>query len=201
MMDNIKIFKHSSVKIDNIYIDPYKIDGIYNDAKYIFITHNHYDHYSKKDIDKIVNKDTIFIIPLSMKDDYTYHNEVIYVEPNMEYIVNDIAFKTLPMYNIDKEFHKREYNWCGYNICINNLWYYLIGDSDNIPEISKVKCNYIFIPIGGTYTMDVYEAIECLKNLTYDYVIPYHYGDIVGKLELGNYIKNVIGNRCVLKIK
>lgn len=200
MMDNIKIFKHSSVKIDNIYIDPYKIDGIYNDAKYIFITHNHYDHYSKKDIDKIVNKDTIFIIPLSMKDDYTYHNEVIYVEPNMEYIVNDIAFKTLPMYNIDKEFHKREYNWCGYNICINNLWYYFVGDSDDIPEIHNIKCDYIFIPIGGTYTMNVNEAIECLKTVDYKYVIPYHYGTIVGNIELGNYFKNKIGERCILKI-
>ena len=36
-----------------IYIDPYKVYKAYNDADLIFITHNHYDHYSEEDIDKV----------------------------------------------------------------------------------------------------------------------------------------------------
>ena len=44
MIDNIKVITHSSIKIDgekNIYIDPFKIDKKFNDADYVFITHNH----------------------------------------------------------------------------------------------------------------------------------------------------------------
>lgn len=200
MKNDIKIFKHSSVKINDIYVDPYKIDNYYNDAKYIFITHNHYDHYSLEDIDKVINDKTIVIMPFSMKADYNYKNEVIYVEPNMDYVIDNIKFSTIPMYNINKEFHKKEYNWCGYNICIDDIYYYFVGDSDDIPEIHSIKCDYIFIPIGGVYTMDVNEAIECLKTTDYKYVIPYHYGTIVGNIELGNYLKNKIGERCILKI-
>ena len=180
MLDNIKIFKQSSVKVNDIYIDPYGIDEITNDAKFIFITHNHYDHYSSEDIDKIVNENTIFIIPLSLKNEYNYKNKVLFVEPNNEYEIENIKFRTVPMYNINKPFHKKEYNWCGYNIEIDNQWLYFAGDTDDIDEMKNIICDIIFIPIGGIYTMDVNEAIECLKNIKYKYVIPYHYGSIVG---------------------
>lgn len=201
MLDNIKVFKQSSVKINNIYVDPYGIDNEYNDAKYIFITHSHYDHYSKEDIAKVINNDTIFIIPLSMKDEFDYDNEVIYVEPNKNYIFEDIIFKTLPMYNLNKNYHKKEFSWCGYNIKINDNWYYFVGDSDDIPEISNIKCDVVFIPIGGTYTMTLQEAINCLKKINYSYVIPYHYGSIVGDISLGSEMKDIIGDRCIIKIK
>ena len=201
MLDNIKVFKHSSVRINNIYVDPYKIDYDYKDAKYIFITHNHYDHYSLEDIEKIINEDTIFVLPLSMKNDYKYNNKAIFVEPNKEYKVDNLILKTIPMYNIDKSFHKKDFNWCGYNIRIDNVWYYFVGDSDYIAEMNNINCNVIFIPIGGTYTMDLSEAINCLENINYDYVIPYHYGSIVGDISLGNKMKQILGEKCVLKIE
>ena len=36
-----------------IYIDPFKISENYGDADYIFITHDHYDHFSPEDIEKV----------------------------------------------------------------------------------------------------------------------------------------------------
>ena len=56
MLENISIIHHSSIKFsDNIkiYFDPYEINENNNDADIIFITHNHYDHYSENDIKKI----------------------------------------------------------------------------------------------------------------------------------------------------
>ena len=61
MLDNIEVLCHSSIRISKnkvIYIDPYKIDKNYNDADIIFITHDHYDHYSEEDIDKVINEYT-----------------------------------------------------------------------------------------------------------------------------------------------
>ena len=52
---DINVNKHSSIRIGDIYVDPFKIDVCKKDARYIFITHSHYDHMSIDDIDKIVN--------------------------------------------------------------------------------------------------------------------------------------------------
>ena len=59
MLENVEVLCHSSIKINKekvIYIDPFKIDKNYNDADIIFITHDHYDHYSEDDIDKVINE-------------------------------------------------------------------------------------------------------------------------------------------------
>lgn len=62
MTENIEVLFHSSIRIHSsvgiIYIDPFKIDKTYNDANYIFITHDHYDHYSVEDIKKVVGENS-----------------------------------------------------------------------------------------------------------------------------------------------
>ena len=71
MLENVEVLYHSSIKIkDNkiIYIDPFKIDKDYNDADIVFITHDHFDHYSEEDIDKVINENTIIIITRRIVD-------------------------------------------------------------------------------------------------------------------------------------
>ena len=82
----IEINTQSSIKIDNIYFDPFKIEKDTKDAKIIFITHSHYDHFDIESIKKIENKNTIFVIPNdeSIKRNLKNRNIVI-VEPNKEY--------------------------------------------------------------------------------------------------------------------
>ena len=197
---DIEVNKQNSIKIGDIYIDPYGIEEP-GSAKYIFITHSHYDHYSPEDIDKIVNKNTVFIMPMSMKPDYDYDNDAIFVEPGKDYVIDKIKFETIKMYNIDKIYHKENYKWCGYIITIDHIKYYIMGDTDNIPEARNIVCDYLFIPIGGTFTMNVDEALECINNINYKYVIPTHYGSIVGSIEDGLKFKEKVGENCLLKIK
>ena len=64
MLEGIEVLCHSSIRMNRgkiIYIDPYKIEQNYKDADIIFITHNHYDHYSKEDIDKVKKEETIIV--------------------------------------------------------------------------------------------------------------------------------------------
>jgi len=66
MLENIDVLCHSSIRINKgkvIYIDPFKIETNYNDADIIFITHDHYDHYSEEDINKVKKQDTIIVAP------------------------------------------------------------------------------------------------------------------------------------------
>ena len=59
MIENIEVLYHSSIRISKnkiIYIYLFKIDKNYNDADIVFITHDHFDHYSEEDIDKVINE-------------------------------------------------------------------------------------------------------------------------------------------------
>lgn len=193
-MNNYKVLYHSSIKIDNIYIDPYNIINE-EKADYIFITHSHYDHLSLDDIKKLLKKETIIICT---KDSYEslrnnlIENEIIIVEPNNDYKVNNISFKTVNSYNKNKTFHPKDNNWVGYIINYNNINYYIAGDTDYIEELNNINCDIAFIPIGGTYTMNYEEAASLVNNIKPKKVIPTHYNAIVGsKLDEEKFINLV----------
>ena len=72
MIDNIEVFTQNSIRIRDrkgtIYIDPFRMNETPNDADYLFITHEHYDHYSPDDIKKVAGDNTVLVIPESMQD-------------------------------------------------------------------------------------------------------------------------------------
>ena len=170
MLDNIEVLCHSSIRISKnkvIYIDPFKIDKNYNDADIIFITHDHYDHYSEEDIDKVINKNTTIVIPEEMITKLLRKgidkNSIYAVKPN---------------------------NWVGYIITIDEVRYYIAGDTDITEENRKVKCDVAFVPVGGTYTMSFEEAAQLINEIKPQVAVPIHYGSVVGtKQDAINFIK------------
>ena len=187
MLENVEVLCHSSIKINKekvIYIDPFKIEKNYNDADIVFITHDHYDHYSEEDIDKVINENTTIIIPEELLTKLLKKginkNAIITVEPNEKYMVQGIKFETIPAYNTNKTFHPKENGWVGYIIEIKGVRYYIAGDTDITEENRRVKCDVAFVPVGGTYTMDFKEAATLVNEIKPKMAIPIHYGDIVG---------------------
>ena len=187
MLENIEVLYHSSIRINKektIYIDPFKIDRNYNDADIVFITHDHYDHYSEEDIDKVINENTTIIIPEELLTKLLRKginkNAIITVEPNKNYMVQGIKFETISAYNTNKTFHPKENGWVGYIIIINGIRYYIAGDTDITEENKQVKCDVAFVPVGGTYTMDFKEAASLINEIKPKIAIPIHYGSIVG---------------------
>ena len=187
MLENIEVLYHSSIRINKekiIYIDPFKINKNYNDADIIFITHDHYEHYSEEDIDKVINENTTIIIPDELLTKLLRKginkNAIITVEPNKNYMVQGIKFETISAYNTNKTFHPKENGWVGYIIIINGIRYYIAGDTDITEENKQVKCDVAFVPVGGTYTMDFKEAASLINEIKPKIAIPIHYGSIVG---------------------
>ncbi len=187
MLENIEVLYHSSIRINKdkiIYIDPFKIDKNYNDADIVFITHDHYDHYSEEDIDKVINKNTTIIIPEELLTKLLRKginkNAIITVEPNVKYMVQGIKFETIPAYNTNKSFHPKENDWVGYIITLNDIRYYIAGDTDITEENRKVKCDVAFVPVGGTYTMDFKEAAQLINEIQPKIAVPIHYGSVIG---------------------
>lgn len=197
MLNNIEVLCHSSIRINKektIYIDPFKIDRNYNDADIIFITHDHYDHYSEEDIDKVINESTVIVIPEELLTKVLKKginkDAIITVEPNKKYMVQGIKFETIPAYNINKTFHPKENDWVGYVIELNDIRYYIAGDTDITEENKRVKCDVAFVPVGGTYTMDFKEAAQLVNEMQPKVAVPIHYGSIVGtKQDAEEFIK------------
>ena len=188
MLENIEVLCHSCIRINKekvIYFDPFKIEKNYNDADVIFITHDHYDHYSEEDIEKVEKNNTVIVAPEELltkllRRGFDREN-IVLVESNESYTVEGIKFETVPAYNIDKQFHPRANDWVGYIIELGGVRYYIAGDTDITVEAKQVKCDVAFVPVGGTYTMDYKEEAELVNTIKPEIAVPIHYGSIVGE--------------------
>lgn len=208
MLENIQVLCHSSIKINEgkvIYFDPFKINKQYNDADIIFITHDHYDHYSEEDIDKVIKPDTIIVIPEGMQVKLlkkgVRNSNIITVEPEKTYVVEGLKFETIPAYNVNKAFHPKDNGWVGYILEIDGIRYYIAGDTDITEENKRVKCDIAFVPVGGTYTMDFKEAAELVNEIKPKVAVPIHYGSIVGTSEDAINFQKLLNPEIKCKIK
>ncbi len=179
-----------------IYFDPFQIEDKRYDADIIFITHNHYDHMDSESINNIIKSNTIVVAPKTIENDIKKieFKDYIFLNPNEEINIENINIKTIPAYNIGKSFHPKDNNWLGYLVTINNVSYYIAGDTDKTNEIEKIKCDIALVPIGGHFTMDVNEAADLIRIINPSVVIPTHYGSIVGNTEDGKRFKDILSD-------
>ena len=190
---DIKINAQSSIRLSNkeivIYIDPYLIEKNVNDADYIFITHDHYDHLSIDDINKVIKEDTIIVGTEScFKSLEEFDNNKVKVKPNNKYLVGNLNFQTVASYNTNKLYHPEKNEWVGYLIDFNNKKYFITGDTDINKENKQIKCDVLLLPVGGVYTMDYKEAAILTNLIKPKLAIPTHYQTVVGtKVDAINY--------------
>ena len=208
-MTDISINRHSSIRIAGekvLYFDPWEVKEAH-DADFIFVTHEHYDHFSPADIARLAKPGIVLIAPASMKAAAQGCGlTLITAEPGKGCDVQGIHFSAVPAYNIvNTQFHAKERQWCGYAVTMAGETFYVAGDSDFVPEMEAVKCDTLLLPVGGTYTMAVEEAAECAKAVHPKVAIPTHYGCIVGDKEDGERFKKLLSSiapeiRAELKI-
>ena len=200
---SIRVNEQNSIRINDrtgmIYVDPFRIREKANDAAYIFITHDHYDHFSPEDIAKVAGKDTVLVVPEKMEEKAREVagrvNRIVTVRPGEYRELGGLEFDTVPAYNIGKPFHKKDAGWVGYIFRIGGKRIYVAGDTDATVEAEAVKCDVAIVPIGGTYTMDAKQAAQLVNTIRPGAVIPVHYGTVVGNPREGEVFKaNVAGN-------
>ena len=185
--DIISINAHSSIRIalDKVlYFDPFHMNDAPHDADVIFITHDHYDHFSPEDILKIVRPETMFVLPESMKETASAagipDDSMLTVRPGKSYELDGLKFDAVPAYNLRKHYHPKENAWVGYVVTVGEKRVYVCGDTDAVPENMKIRCDIMIVPAGGTYTTDAAEAAAFVNAVKPACAIPSHYGDIVG---------------------
>jgi len=198
LLKKIKWLGHASFKIETgkiIYIDPYEIEEK-EKADLILITHEHYDHCSPEDIKKIIKADTVIVTISSAASKLSGNIKI--VNPGDEIEIDGIRIKAVPSYNINKKFHPRDSNKVGFLVTLDGETLYHAGDTDFIPEMKDIKTDIALLPVSGTYVMDPLEASKAAEIIKPKYVIPMHYGSIVGSREDAEKFKGLYTGETVI---
>jgi len=202
---------HDSFLISNgktVYIDPYKLKSG-GKADVLLISHEHFDHLSIDDIKKVASNNTSVVTALQCSNEVKKGvkvKEVVVVKPGDSVNVQGIAIEAVAAYNINKinpgtrkPFHPKEDNKVGFIVTINNVRIYHAGDTDAIPEMSKIKADIALLPVSGTYVMTAEEAAQAAKMIKPKIAIPMHYGAIVGSVKDAEKFKELVKD-CDVKI-
>ncbi|MCS7130744.1 MAG: MBL fold metallo-hydrolase [Archaeoglobaceae archaeon] len=175
---NVEItwLKHAGFKLKGskvVYIDPYEVPEGHEKADLILVTHDHFDHLDMKSIRNLAKKDTMVVHP---KECSVKGFESLALSANQTKKVKDVEITALPAYNTDKPFHKS--GGLGYIVNLDGVKIYHAGDTDRIPEMRGITVDIALLPAGGTYTMDLNEAIKAAQEIKAEVYIPMHYGAI-----------------------
>lgn len=180
MKNQIIWLGHDSFKIKGektIYIDPWKLkDG--DPADIILITHDHFDHFSQEDINKVCTDDTVLVTNKTVATSLT--GPVRTVQAGDKLSVQGVEIEVLAAYNTNKQFHPKSAGGLGFIIDMSGEKIYHSGDTDLIPEMEDIHCDIALLPVSGTYVMTAEEAVDAAKRIKPKLCIPMHYGDIVG---------------------
>lgn len=165
-----------------VYIDPVEVAQPVT-ADYIFITHDHADHFSPTDIERLSDGETVVIGPRSvvkkLKDTQT-----VEVGPEELLELENIRVETVPMYNLEPMFlwiaaHPEKAGYVGYILTVNGVRIYHAGDTSALPELAELEnITVALIPLdedGGKLTMEVAEAATLVNAIKPDIVVPMHY--------------------------
>ena len=165
------------IEMDDIilYADPLVVDDTVK-ADYIYITHSHLDHFSKPDIKKLSNLETIIIGPKTVTKKIK-DNPFKTVHIGEKYDFGRVKCEVVESYNVNSKIHKKGDKFVGYVLTCDNVRIYIAGDTDLIPEMEELEnISVAIIPIGtGKTAMDPNSAAKAANLIKPRIVIPIHY--------------------------
>ena len=166
-----------------IHIDPVSREANYNKmpkADLIIITHEHGDHLDPKAIKTIRKEDTeIVLTEICARD---IKGGIVMKNGDVK-TVGGLKIEAVPAYNIVHErqsgrpFHPRG-DGNGYIITFGDKRVYVAADTENTPEMKKLKdIDVAFLPMNLPYTMTPEMAADAAKAFSPKILYPYHFGN------------------------
>lgn len=146
-------------------------------ADYIFVTHEHMDHFDKDAIKQLTKEGTQLVTNKRCGDMLGYGEIMVNGQCSM---FNDIKVEAVAAYNTteaNKKFHPKGRD-NGYILTIDGLRIYIAGDTEDIPEMADIKdIDIAFMPCNQPFTMTPAQLVKAAKVVKPKVLFPYHYGD------------------------
>lgn len=146
-------------------------------ADYIFVTHEHMDHYDAATIKLLCTDKTQLVMNKRCAD--MYGSGKVMVNGDKLQLA-DIKVEAVPAYNYTEghtQFHPKGRD-NGYILTIDGLRIYIAGDTEDIPELSAVKdIDIAFLPCNQPFTMTPDQLVKAAKIIKPKVLFPYHYGE------------------------
>lgn len=189
-----------------IYVDPFKVTKN-DEADIVLLSHEHFDHLSLEDLNKVIYPGTVIVASPLCKDGLkdVKVKGVHYLDPGGKHTVGQVEVYGLPAYNIDKgpepgkKFHPPGQKGLGFLIKMDGTTVYHAGDTDFIPEMKSIRCDIALLPVSGTYVMTADEAAQAAAAINPKIAVPMHYGAIVGSEADAQKFKSLVKN-CEVEI-
>ncbi len=200
---------HDSFRIAGskvIYTDPYKVTRK-DEADIVLISHEHFDHLSREDLEKVCAPGTTIVAATICKHGLKGFQvkETLFVDPGGKATVAKVEIEAVPAYNLNKfrapgqAFHPQGEARVGFVFTLDGTRVYYAADTDFIPEMKSIKCDIAFLPVSGSYVMTAEEAAEAAVALNPKIAVPMHYGAIVGSEQDAIKFKSLVKN-CQVEI-
>lgn len=175
MIDNIQFLGHGTILIQTapiIYINPWRIArGVFH-ADVILITHEHYDHCSPVDVDRLRGPHTRIIGNEAVQREIP---DTTILRPWHSITIDRASIKAVPAYGRGT-MHPPEQGGLGFIISIHYYDIYYAGDTALTPEMKLIQPDIAILPIDNNDTLSVEEAVEAVKILRPKWVIPCNWG-------------------------
>lgn len=180
MIDNIHWQGHGSFTIQGpplIYINPWRVVRSVFHADIILIGHDHYEHCSLADIDKLRGETTQIIT-----------NELVarqiegctVLRPWQSISFDRASIKAVPAYHPTDVRHPPDTGGLGFIISLNYYDIYYAGDTGAIDEMNKIRPDIAILPIDNNGTMSPEEAADVVRKMRPRWAIPSNWGTIAG---------------------
>lgn len=207
-----RFFGHASIALKYAdrwyYVDPvsqYVNTFDLPKADMILLTHHHADHFDTAAIRRLSTPQTVILAAGETGKVLTGKN-VIPFRPGYKLKWKRVVkIKGVPAYNTTPshlKFHPRGRGDCGYVINLGGLKTYVAGDSEDTPEMLKLKeIAVAFLPINQPFTMTTAQAERAVRAINPQIFYPYHYGGPKGKTDLSQLQENLEGTSIDMRIR
>jgi len=176
MIERIQWLGHGSFSIQGpplIFINPWRVVRKAFHADVILVSHDHYDHCSQADIEKLCGPGT-----------RVFGNERVakqidgcdVLRPFQSVTIDRASIKAIPAYSPNDLRHPKEDGGLGFIISLDYYDIYYAGDTQDIPEMSVIKPDIAILPINGAGTLTVEAAVKVTMRLRPRWVIPCNWG-------------------------
>ena len=139
----------------------------------VLIGHDHYDHCSPADVEKIRGDNTVIIGSESVA---RVIKDTTVLREWHGFSVDRASIKAVPAYSPGDPRHPPEAGGLGFVISLDYFDIYYVGDSQIVPGMEHLRPDILLLPIDGYGRLTVDEALRLVDMLKPRWAIPYNWG-------------------------